>query len=226
MTMASGLKNFATYQLSDNIKLVLARGSVLDFVCPNHQGAIVNAADEGCLGGGGVDGAISEAGGRNLAKDRESLPVLGTIRNSQEGFSVRVRCQVGSAVLTGPGNYGTLKVNHVIHAVGPNYWKFHKQDYAEAHRLLESAYGASLDLANENGLGDVAFSLLSAGIFRGRCSLDKVLKLGVLSIREWAQRPQYSTVSNVYLVAFTRRECETLQEVCEEVLSAKPPSVE
>jgi O-acetyl-ADP-ribose deacetylase (regulator of RNase III) len=96
---------------------VISAGSVLDFGGGTEWApptvAIVNAANCGGLGGGGVDGAITSAGGPQLAADRRALPIL-------EGTHMD-RIVTGGAVLTGPGNYGRLHAAHVIHAVGPNY---------------------------------------------------------------------------------------------------------
>ena len=116
------------------IRLTVAQGSVVEFASP--FGAIVNAANEGCLGGGGVDGAITKAGGLPLALDREALPLLGR----------GMRCPTGGAKLTGPGTYGSLGVPYVIHAVGPNYMYFDEEnDVATPNQLLRSAYQQSLD---------------------------------------------------------------------------------
>jgi hypothetical protein len=69
-----------------NQKLYIARGSVVDADCT----AIVNAANSGCIGGGGVDGAINSAGGKALHRARRALPEI----------SNGVRCQTGGAVYT------------------------------------------------------------------------------------------------------------------------------
>ena len=80
-------------------------GSVVDFGKDSGWAkvtvAIVNSAVSGGLGGGGVDGAISDAGGANLAADRRAAG----------------QPTVGSAVPTGPGDYGRLHAAHVFHAV-------------------------------------------------------------------------------------------------------------
>ena len=209
------LKTVATYGLgktktgTTGVFLNVARGSVLDFAPPKKKtkilsssqssspvGAIVNAANEGCLGGGGVDGAINDAGGRNLWKDREALPLL----LSKETETPGSRCNTGGAVVTGPGDYGSLRVRYVIHAVGPAYLRFSKDEYDdneeddddddecefdEPDALLRSAYRESLERCRDEGITDVAFSLLSAGVFRGNRSLREVLTIGVMAIRDW-----------------------------------------
>ena len=112
----------AAYTIDDAthpFDLVIARGSVVDFAYPPNpsRSAVVNAANAGCLGGGGVDGALSEAGGPALLADRRALP---EIPRAGSG----VRCPTGHAVTTGPGSYGNLGVPDVIHAVGPDYWEY------------------------------------------------------------------------------------------------------
>jgi O-acetyl-ADP-ribose deacetylase (regulator of RNase III) len=109
--------------------------------------AIVNAANESCLGGGGVDGAIHRAAGRELVEACRRLPEV----------APHVRCPTGSAVIT-PGF--RLPARFVIHAVGPR-WGMH-----DAPALLASAFRASLDLAEKEGLRTVALPAISCGIFR------------------------------------------------------------
>jgi hypothetical protein len=74
---------------------------------------------------------------------------------------------------------------------------------------LYNAYAKSMKLAAEKGLGSVAFSLLSAGVFRGPRTLAKVLGLGVEAILDEA----YSGLREVHMVAFNRKEFETLEGV-------------
>mmetsp|Transcript_4844 Transcript_4844/g.11140 ORF Transcript_4844/g.11140 Transcript_4844/m.11140 type:complete len:394 (-) Transcript_4844:1543-2724(-) len=191
--MKMGLKTVATYGLGNATAgtrtpcLNIAQGSVLDFFVAEDEketksakprvGAIVNAANEGCLYGGGVDGAINEAGGPGLWMDRKALPVL-------EGTG-DIRCRTGGAVVTGPNRYGTLRVPYVVHAVGPAYVRFEGDDYSQPDALLRLAYQESLKRCQEEGITDVAFSLLSAGIFRGNRSLHDVLTIAVMAIRDW-----------------------------------------
>lgn len=192
-------------------------------------GAIVNAANERCLGGGGVDGAINNAGGLRLWKDREALPLLSTDE---------VRCHTGRAVVTGPNRYGSLHVNYVIHAVGPIYFRYSKDSeeedpedtFTEPDSLLRSAYQESLERCQENGITDVAFSLLSAGVYRGSRSLHDVLRIGVLAIRDWvaeAEKTDFEPsgdeiqasasrrLQSVTLCGFSEPEVEALVKVCQ-----------
>ena len=197
------------------LSLVVARGSVVNF-----QGdAIVNAANEYCVGGGGVDGAISEAGGRNLARDRLMLPVL-----EKNSYGSKIRCKPGMAVLTGPNDYGRLP-SYIIHAVGPMFAKYKNRE--DGVHLLKAAYSSALDIAADHDLARVGSSLLSAGVFRGPLSKTEVLSLAVEGISDWArgryevstkQSPANVSVREVHLCAFTKQECDALKEVCDHTL--------
>ncbi|GAX83366.1 hypothetical protein CEUSTIGMA_g10791.t1 [Chlamydomonas eustigma] len=123
--------------------LVLVQGDLTEF-----QGdAIVNAANERMLGGGGVDGAIHRAAGRELYEECLKVPEV------EEG----VRCPTGQARIT--KGY-KLPAKYVIHTVGPIY-----ESDAESAPLLANAYKSSLQLANEHNLKTVAFPAISTGVF-------------------------------------------------------------
>ena len=104
--------------------------------------AIVNAANESLLGGGGVDGAVHRAGGPAIL---EACRRLGG-------------CRPGEAKLT-PG--GNLPARYVIHTVGPRF----NVDPAGAPATLASAYRNSLLLAEQHVLASITFPSLSTGAF-------------------------------------------------------------
>ena len=175
-------------RLANGCLLVCSQGSVVSF----HGCAIVNAANRGCLGGGGVDGALSAAGGEELADARHALPVL----------SRGVRCETGDAVATCAG--GSLRCQHVIHAVGPDYYDYDTD--AEADALLAKAYDAALAHAARLRVRTIAFSLLSAAIYRAHRPLAVVLRIAVDALRRGA----YDGLEEAHLVAFTPTEIRTL----------------
>jgi O-acetyl-ADP-ribose deacetylase (regulator of RNase III) len=107
---------------------------------------VVNAANNGLMGGGGVDGAIHRAGGPQI------LDECMAIKKRQGG------CPTGEAVITTGGN---LKAKFVIHTVGP-YWtgNTHEED-----ALLANAYKNSLSLAIGNMAVSIAFPNISTGVY-------------------------------------------------------------
>ncbi len=121
----------------NGVTLALLQGDIVKV----RADAIVNAANSGLRGGGGVDGAIHHAGGPNIMMECRKI---GT-------------CPTGSAVAT---TAGKLPAKFVFHAVGPIY-----QGSKEDEHLLASAYQSCLKLAEQNRIESIAFPSLSTGVY-------------------------------------------------------------
>jgi len=154
--------------------------------------AIVNAANESLLGGGGVDGAIHSAAGKELESACRKI-------HDEKGG-----CKTGDAVITTGGN---LPAKFVIHTVGP-VWRGGKQQEAE---LLRSAYLSSLRLASENGLKTIAFPNISTGIFA--FPKEQASKIAVSAVVDFLSNK--TSIENVIFVCFDQENYELYKKLVE-----------
>lgn len=128
---------FAQVKIGD-ARLELVQGDITE----QDTDAIVNAANPGLAGGGGVDGAIHRAGGPEILEECRRLG----------------GCPPGEARITSGGR---LEARYVIHAVGPVYYG----GQAGEAETLADAYRHSLELASQHGLHSVAFPSISTGAY-------------------------------------------------------------
>jgi O-acetyl-ADP-ribose deacetylase (regulator of RNase III) len=152
--------------------------------------AVVNAANESLLGGGGVDGAIHRAAGPQLLE--ECRPLGG--------------CPTGSAKIT--GGY-ELPARHVIHAVGPVY----RGGTHGEPQLLAGCYRTAMQLADEHGCRSIAFPAISCGVY-GYPMTDAARIAFTTVVEELARRPK---IERARFVLFGRSAFDTFDRIRREL---------
>jgi O-acetyl-ADP-ribose deacetylase (regulator of RNase III) len=152
--------------------------------------AIVNAANETLLGGGGVDGAIHRVAGAELLDECRKIG----------------SCPTGEARLT--KGY-RLPAKFVIHTVGP-VWKDGKRREDE---LLENCYRKSLNLAKENGIKTIAFPSISTGAYR--FPIVRASRIAVKTVHECLQ--EMVEIEKVIFTCFSQADYEVYQGTLDEL---------
>lgn len=172
-------------------QMVLNRVAVIEGDITKQQvDAIVNAANNSLLGGGGVDGAIHRAAGAELYQECKKLN----------------GCETGDAKIT--KGY-KLPAKWVIHTVGP-VWSGgnHRED-----ELLASCYRRCLELAEQHNIRTIAFPAISTGVYA--FPLERSAKIAVTEIGSFLERN--TSVEQVILVCFSKSAYDCYLRVIKEI---------
>jgi O-acetyl-ADP-ribose deacetylase (regulator of RNase III) len=152
--------------------------------------AVVNAANNTLLGGGGVDGAIHRAAGPELLEECRRLN----------------GCETGEAKITKGYN---LPAKFVIHTVGPVWHGGNDNE----DRFLAACYRNSLRLAVENGIKTIAFPSISTGAYR--FPVKRAARIALLEISRFLE--ENSSIDKVFMVCFDEGTMEAYDEALKEI---------
>jgi len=161
--------------------------------------AIVNAANSGLMGGGGVDGAIHRAGGPAILEECKIIV-------ERQG-----RLPAGQAVIT---TGGRMKARHVIHTVGP-IWLGGGQQEPD---LLASAYRESLKLVADNNLTSVSFPSISTGAYS--YPIDQAARIALKEIITFLSKP--TSVKEVVFVLYGEANYKAYEAALKEIAGKNP----
>lgn len=170
--------------LKDRIEIILGDITKL------QVDAIVNAANNSLLGGGGVDGAIHRAAGPKLLEECRGL----------EG------CKTGEAKITKGYN---LPAKYVIHTVGP-VWRGGNNNEDE---LLKNAYRNSLKLAKENNIKTIAFPAISTGVYA--FPLDRAADIALHEVLNFLKNDD--TIEKVIFAQFSDKAYKLYEDKLKEI---------
>ncbi len=158
---------------------------VLGDITAQETDAIVNAANESLLGGGGVDGAIHRAAGPRLLRECQTIG----------------GCPTGEARITGAYD---LPCRRVIHTVGPVY----RGGAHDEEELLASCYQDSLALAEENDLRTISFPSISTGVYG--YPVEEACQVALQTVRDYLEGSD--AIEQVCFVCFSQADYRTYQE--------------
>ena len=166
------------------MKLKVTQGDITQI----EVDAIVNAANNSLMGGGGVDGAIHRAGGEQILKECKTIV-------TKQG-----ECKTGDAVITSAGN---LPAKYVIHTVDP-IWNAGEDNEKQK---LSSCYRKSLELAVENNCRTIAFPNISTGVYG--FPKDKAAVIAVQAVKEFMLKN--NEIEKVIFVCFDEENFKLIQ---------------